>query len=179
MPVIQVVIFRGTGGVYNTDHPYHSEPALVRAGHVGVIGVVANRIIGFHPTPEAAEDAGSEKALLRALKEKIPQPARLQDDNRYFRRAYELSERGERTTVYMYEVDIPEDTLNEIRTWYNEQKEALYNFPDDDGQFSEGESNCAVFWLRFKIPLPERTGKIRHLTEKMQREEYDTWQPDD
>lgn len=34
MPVIQILIFRGTGGVHNSDDPYYGEPALVRAGHV-------------------------------------------------------------------------------------------------------------------------------------------------
>ena len=46
MPVIQVLVFRGTGGVYNAEHPYYSEPALVRAGHVGVAGVIDDKIIG-------------------------------------------------------------------------------------------------------------------------------------
>lgn len=39
MPINRVLIFRGTGGVYNTNHPYHDEPALVRAGHVKVLGL--------------------------------------------------------------------------------------------------------------------------------------------
>ena len=83
MPIIRVLIFRGTGGVYNPDHPYHGEPALVRAGHVGVSGVIEGKIIGFHPTSEAAEAIGGEKELLEALKDKQPQPGRLQDDERF------------------------------------------------------------------------------------------------
>lgn len=63
MPVIQVVIFRGTGGVLNPDSPYRAEPALVRAGHVGVIGVVEDTIIGFHPTPEITESLGEAGML--------------------------------------------------------------------------------------------------------------------
>lgn len=178
MPIIEVLIFRGTGGIYQSDNPYYDEPALVRAGHVGVRGVIDNTIIGFHPTPEAAAAIGGEDALLDALLDKIPQPSRLQDDDAYFERAYELSDATKgRTTVYMYEVEISEDTLNEIRTWYNESKEALYNFPDADGQFNAGESNCATFWYRFKIPLPQRTGKIKILIKKMSDEGYDTWQP--
>lgn len=178
MPIVQVVIFRGTGGVYRTDSTYYSEPALVRAGHVGVIGVIDNKIIGFHPTPESAETAGGEKALLNALKDKTPQPGRLQDDNEYFERAYELSETGERTTVYVYEVEISEETLKEIRSWYNEEKESLYNFPDDNGEFNEGESNCALFWNRFNIEMPIKTGNIKELTRYMQLKRYDKWSKD-
>ncbi|MEM9950224.1 MAG: hypothetical protein AAF846_01380 [Chloroflexota bacterium] len=181
MPIIQVVIFRGTGGVYNVDHPYCGEPALVRAGHVGVIGVIKDKIIGFHPTPDATEALGSEKLLLNALKDKVPQPSCLQDDSRYFERAYQLRDATNgRTAVYMYEVEISDKTFDEIRTWYNEGKEALYNFPNDDGQFEDKQSNCAMFWVEwFNIPLPERTGKIRRLTEKMRIEEYDLWHPND
>ncbi len=48
MPVIQILIFRGTGGVLNKNRSYYGEPALVRVGHVGVIGVIDDKIIGFH-----------------------------------------------------------------------------------------------------------------------------------
>lgn len=179
MPVIQVLVFRGTGGVYNAEHPYYSEPALVRAGHVGVAGVIDDKIIGFHPTSEAAQAIGGEKALLNALKDKIAQPGRLQDDDEYFKRAHELRDATNgRTTVYMYEVEISEETLNNIRTWYNDNKEALYNFPDD-GQFKNRESNCAMFWVEwFKIPLPKRTGSIKVLAKEMKDEGYDIWQND-
>lgn len=179
MPIIQVLIFRGTGGVYTLNHPYYHEPALVRAGHVGVMGVIDDKIIGFHPTPEATDAAGGEKTLLEALQQKQPQPGRLQDDNAYFERASALAaETNGRTTVYLYEVEISDDTLQQIRSWYNEGKEAPYNFPNDDGLFNTGESNCAMFWVQwFRIPLPKRTGSILELTEKMKLEEYDTWQP--
>ena len=180
MPIIRVLIFRGTGGVFNTEHPYHNEPALVRAGHVGVSGVMDDKIIGFHPTPEAAEALGDEKTLLDALKEKKPQPGCLQDDNAYFERAVELVEATEgRTVVYTYEVEISDDTLQSIRSWYTEQKEALYNFPEDDGQFKQGECNCASFWLDwFKIPLPLKTGSISTIVKEMQKEGYDKWSRD-
>lgn len=176
MPTIQVLIFRGTGGVYNEDSPHYHEPALVRAGHVGVMGIIEGTIIGFHPTPEAAEAAGGEEALLNALWDKIPQPGRLQDDNAYFERAYELSEMGERTTVYMYEVEISDATLNDIRSWYNNGKEAIYNFPSKQGRFSGTESNCAMFWFTwFRIALPKQTGNIKELVEVMEEEEYSIW----
>lgn len=176
MPIIRVLIFRGTGGIYNPDHPYYAEPALVRAGHLGLSGVIEGKIIRFHPTPEAAEALGSEKALLEALNKKKAQAGRLQDDNSFFERAFELvAETNGRTTVYFYEVEISEDTLKKIRSWYNEQKEALYNFPNDIGQFKQGESNCAIFWQRFSIPLPVVSGNIREIIQVMDEEGYDKW----
>ncbi len=179
MPIIQVLIFRGTGGVYNSQHPYYNEPALVRAGHVGVSGVIDGKIIGFHPTPEVAEAIGGEVTLLKALGERIPHFGCLQDDNAYFERASELIEETDgRTTVYMYEVEISEDTLENIRLWYNEKKLALYNFPDDDGEFQLGESNCAIFWQRFSIPLPVESGNIREIIQIMDEEGYDKWLSD-
>ena len=179
MSIIQVVIFRGTGGVYNPHHPHHKEAALVRAGHVGVIGIVDDTIIGFHPTQEAAEAAGGEMVLLETLRENQTQPGRLQDDDTYFKRAYELVEATDgRTTVYTYEVEISEETLSQIRSWYNEGKEALYNFPNDDGQFNKGESNCAIFWQRFSIPLPVVSGNIREIAQVMDEEGYDKWSND-
>lgn len=178
MPIVQVLIFRGTGGVYNANHPYHDEPALVRAGHVGVMGIIDNTIIGFHPTPEAAQAIGGEEALLDALREQQPQPGHLQVDNRYFERAHELAEETNgHTTVYMYEVEISDAIQQQIRSWYNEQREALYNFPNKaDGKFNEGESNCALFWNRFGIPMPVNTGNIREIIERMQADNYDMWE---
>ena len=117
MPIIRVLIFRGTGGVYNPDHPYHGEPALVRAGHVGVSGVIGSKIIGFHPTSEAAEALGGEKELLAALKDKQPQLGRLQDDDAYFDRAAELVETTVTAQVVMLEVKQEvEEVAQEIGT---------------------------------------------------------------
>jgi hypothetical protein len=179
VPFIRVLIFRGTGGVLTPEHPYHGETALVRAGHVGVSGIIDDKIIGFHPTPEAAEALGGEKMLLEALKDKKLQPGRLQDDDAYFKRASELIEATNgRTTVYMYEVEISEETLQSILSWYNGRKEALYNFPNEDGQFHEGECNCAIFWQRFSIPLPVTTGLIRDIADRMQADGYDIWSND-
>ena len=179
MPIINVLIFRGTGGVFNVSHPYHNEPPLVRAGHVGVAGVIEDKIIGFHPTPEAAREAGGEKELLEALGQKRPQPGRLQVDDAYFERAHELREQTKgRTTVYMYEVEISDETLQQIRSWYNERKEAMYNFPHEDGQFNQGESNCAMFWQRFDIQLPVQTGSIKAIIRTMKLKGYSTWSND-
>ncbi|MDQ7028039.1 MAG: hypothetical protein Q9P44_21055 [Anaerolineae bacterium] len=181
MPIIQVLIFRGTGGVQNKNHSYYSEQALVRAGHVGVMGVIEDKIIGFHPTAEAAEAVGGETALIDALIKHEPQPGCLQDDDVYFERAYELvQETKGRTTVFTYSVEISDETLHDIQSWYNDKKEALYNFPKKDGQFEKWESNCAMFWVEwFRIPLPKRTGSIQLLTDYMRDEEYETWQPNE
>lgn len=178
MPQITVLIFRGTGGVFNPDHPYHSEPALVRAGHVGMEGIIPGKIIGFHPTDEAAEAIGGEKLLLEALREHDPQPGCLQDDTAVFERAHALvaQTRG-RTTVYMYAVDISQQTLETIKQWYNESQEALYNFPQPDGSFKVGEYNCAMFLNVFNINLPYTTGSIKQIVNDLKLEGYMTWQP--
>jgi len=179
MPIINVLIFRGTGGVLNQDHQHYNEPALVKAGHVGISGVIEGKIIGFSPTPEATEALGGVEALIKELEEYHPQPGRLQDDNAYFERAVELvEETNGRTTVYMYEVEISDETLNEIQSWYNTRKEALYSFPNRVGEFRQDESNCAVFWQRFGIPLPLLTGNIRDITKVMSDEGYDKWLSD-
>ncbi|MEO1666684.1 MAG: hypothetical protein AAFU54_18750 [Chloroflexota bacterium] len=176
MQTITVLIYRGTGGVRRKEHPYYSEPALVRAGHVGVSGVIEDKIIGFHPTPEIAEELGGEAVLLKKLEDKEAQPGRLQDDDAFFERAAELAkETNGRTTVFMYTFDISDKALDEIRSWYYGKKEAPYNFPDRNGQFNDGEYNCAMFWTRFGIELPVKTGSIRRLSDEMRAEEYDTW----
>ncbi|MEL7432615.1 MAG: hypothetical protein AAFN11_01590 [Chloroflexota bacterium] len=176
MREITVLIFRGTGGVRRKDHPYHSEPALVRAGHVGISGIIEGKIIGFHPTPEIAEELGGETALITKLEKKEAQPGRLQDDDAFFERASELAtETNGRTSVFMYTFDISDKTLDEIRSWYHEKREALYNFPEVDGQFRPDEYNCAMFWTRFGIELPIKTGSLKRLSDKMRTEEYDTW----
>jgi hypothetical protein len=178
MPVLDVLIFRGTGGVLNREHPHYDEPGLVRAGHAGIAGVIDGRIIGFHPTAEAVEEAGGERELLEALSRHESQPGCLQDDTAIFERAHELSEAGERTTVYIYSVNVSDSTLATIRAWYNEQKETPYNFPDrKTGTFSGQESNCAIFWLKhFQIPLPVKTGQIKLLIDVMKEEEYEVWE---
>ena len=178
MASIEVLIFRGTGGVSNKDHPYYGELALVRAGHVGLSGVIEGKIIGFHPTPEVGEKLGEEQ-LIKSLSDHVAQPGRLQDDTVYFERAYELIEELEgRTTVYSYEVEISEETLLEIQSWYNNKQEAPYNFPKRDGSFAEGEYNCAVFINVFGIPLPAGNGLLSQLIIEMEKEGYDQWKPE-
>lgn len=180
MPIIQVLIFRGTGGVLNKEHPYYTEPALVRAGHVGIIGVIEGKVIGFHPTSKSVKDVGGERSLLEKLTQHEVQAGCLQDDTSVFERAMVLVKKTNgRTTVYMYEVEISDETLKNIKTWYNDKKEIPYNFPNLDGSFKKGDSNCAVFWSNvFDIPLPLNTGSIRLLTEYMSEEGFDKWSND-
>ena len=141
MPVIQIVAFRGAGGLFNEDHTHYKEPGLIRAGHVGLQGVIAGQIIGFSPTPEAAEKLGGEAKLLEALGQYLAQSGRLQDDTAIFRRAHELADKTNgRTTVWEMDVEISEETLQLIREWYNSKRTALYNLPrQTPPQFSENE----------------------------------------
>ncbi|MCI0714027.1 MAG: hypothetical protein L0154_27980 [Chloroflexi bacterium] len=105
---------------------------------------------------------------------------RLQDDDDYFNRAYELiEETNGRTAVYIYDVEVSEEILEGIQSWYNDKHEALYNFPDQSGQLADKEYNCAMFLKVFDIPLPARTGSLKALTDKMKTENYDRWHPKD
>jgi hypothetical protein len=176
MPTIRLVAFRGTGGVYNHEHPHFNEPALVRAGHVALADVVEGKFIGFSPTPAAAQAAGSEDALLLMLAKREAQPGCLQDDTAVFERAADLADAGERTTVWQLEIDVDDETLSEIRTWYNEKREALYNFPDEDGMFEDNEYNCAVFPSRFKISLPVMSGSVKLYIRAMRLQGATKWQ---
>lgn len=177
MPTIRLVAFRGTGGVYNDAHPYYNEPALVRAGHVALADVVEGALIGFSPTPDAIQAAGGEEKLLEMLAKRKSQPGCLQDDTAIFERATELAEVDKRTTVWQLTIDVDEEILSEIRAWYNERTEALYNFPDEDGKFADGDYNCAVFPSRFKIPLPVMSGSIKLYIQAMRLQGATKWQP--
>lgn len=117
MPVIQLLAFRGTGGILNQNSPYfESEPGLIRAGHVGLQGVIEDKIIGFSPAPEAIKSAGSEQKLLDMLVRKHQaQVGQLQDDTAIFNRAYELiDETHRRTTVWMLDVEVSQETIERL-----------------------------------------------------------------
>ena len=73
------------------QHPL-SEVGLIYAGHVGLKGVVADKIIGFSPTPQAIQRAGGEANLFAQLVKRQAQPGCLQDDTVVFQRAYELGQ---------------------------------------------------------------------------------------
>jgi hypothetical protein len=161
MPEIYLVGFRGTGSVTDEESPYFSEPALVRAGHVAIGGVIPDTLIGFSPTPEAAEAAGGELALLKLLKDHIAQHGRLQDDTAVFNRAKALAAQGERTTVFKLTIQVSDETFKTIETWYNDQKEAKYNFPNEDDTFEPDEYNCGTFPALLGVPIPSHSGSIK------------------
>lgn len=181
MPIIQIVAFRGTGGVIDPGHPYFGQEAgLVRAGHVGLQGVMPGKIIGFSPTPEAAGAAGGEQALLEKLvNEHEPQPGCLQDDTHHFLRAYELiAETDGKTTVWEIDVEVSEETLETIREWYNQKYERMYNLPNPEPpEFREGEYNCATFPTVFDLPIPAATGKLASYIAVMRIQGARLWKP--
>jgi len=146
MPVIKIIAFQGTGGVFNSDSPYYGrEPGLVRAGHVGLEGVIPDKIIGFAPTPEAAEVAGGDQPLLDMLGEYVAQEGRLQNSLEVFLRALELiEETGGRTTIWELEIEVLDICLNRIRAWYNDKCRATYNFPNPriPGEFLPRVRQC-------------------------------------
>ena len=161
--------FRGTGGVYNQEHPHYDKPALIRAGHIGLAGIIEGKIIGFSPTPESAEKAGGEKELLEKLRNHEAVPGCLQDDTAIFRQAYEMAQKGENTIVWMIEIEVSQETVEKIRDWYETGKESLYNFPEFDGSFKPGEYNCATFPVLMGISIPANTGILRTYIAEMSR----------
>lgn len=168
MSKITVLYFEGTGNVMLTRQTkYDTEPALIRAGHVGIMGVIPDKIIGFSPTPEAAEKAGGELQLLQLLIDHIPQPGRLQDDTEIFQRAKLLASEGAPTTVYKFMLDVSESTVDTLKEWYNETKEAQYTFPNFNGSFAENTYNCATFPGLLGVPLPVVEGRIKRLIAKL------------
>jgi hypothetical protein len=177
MKRIHLLAFRGTGF---SNPQYRSEPALVRAGHVGIRFEDDNVIYGFHPTAEAAINAGGENAIIELLKEHVHQPGSLQIDTLVFVRAVELARQGAPTEVYSLEYEFTDEEFERIFATVNElhetQKEFWYNFPDDEGEFNVGEYNCATFPEVFGLRLPIRTGYIRDYVLAMKDLGASLWQ---
>ncbi len=182
MPVIQLLAFRGTGGILNQNSPYfESEPGLIRAGHVGLQGVIEDKIIGFSPAPEAIKSAGSEQKLLDMLVRKHQaQVGQLQDDTAIFNRAYELiDETHRRTTVWMLDVEVSQETIERLIKWYNEKYTALYNLPErQPPEFEDNEYNCATFPAKLDVPVPARTGKLQLFIKYMIEKGAVQWEPE-
>jgi hypothetical protein len=179
MPIIQLVAFRGTGGVFDDEHERFGENPLIRTGHVSLGGVIEGKLIGFSPTPEATEAIGGMDNLLEALRNYQPQPGRLQDDTAIFERAYELAvEHNERTTVYVMDIDVSDETVAEIKKWYNEKREAFYNLPSrGKPEFADNEFNCATFPQKFGVTIPIMTGKLSMYIEIMKIKGAKAWTP--
>jgi hypothetical protein len=175
MPTLFIVGFRGTGGVTNEKHPRFGEPALVRAGHVALGGVIPDKLIGFSPTPEAIAAAGGELPLLELLKRHIAQVGCLQDDTAIFERAKKLAAEGERTIVYRLNVEVSAETLETIKEWYNTKKEALYNFPHEDWTFEPNEYNCGLFPALLGVEIPSSSGSIEAYIQDMKDKGATEW----
>lgn len=179
MPIIQIVAFRGTGGVIDKTKPwYGKEMGLVRAGHVGLQSVFVGKIIGFSPTPEAVQALGSEQALLdKLVNEYEAQPGCLQDDTDIFIRADELADATKgRTTVWQLDIEISDEILATIREWYNRGWTALYNLPyPQPPEFKPGVYNCAVFPQHLGVSIPAETGKLRQYILAMQIQGATRW----
>lgn len=180
MKQITIVAFRGIGF---RRSKYKTEPALVRAGHIGVIFEgEPTKIYGFHPSSEAVDNAGGIEQLIDLLKRHKRQPGTVQDDTSVFHRAHELAQQGElnrRTEVYqlVYELDddIYQEAYNAMLDLYQSQKTIWYNFPYEDGTFEDNEYNCAVFPKHMGIPIPSENGLVNKYIEAMQEQGAQIW----
>jgi hypothetical protein len=159
MPTISIVAFRGLS--------FSKESALIRTGHVALGGVISDKLIGFSPTPQAIEAAGGEMELFKLLRAGKAQPGCLQDDTTVFLRAKELSTLNKNIEIWELDVEISIEILTTIKAWYNEKREALYNFPDNKGRFEAGQYNCAIFPVVLGVPIPISNGQLYPYVEAM------------
>lgn len=182
MKTITIVAFRGTGF---RRQKYKTEPALIRAGHVGFIFEdEPETIYGFHPSSKAVDSAGSIEEVIERLKKHERQPGTVQKDTAVFHRAYELAGQGEldqRTEVYQLTYEVEDDIYQRSRKMvlelYQTQKEIWYNFPYEDGTFADGEYNCAIFPKHAGIPIPSENGLVNKYIKAMQEQEATLWSP--
>ncbi len=149
MPTIQIVAFRGTGGLVNADHKYHREPAMVRAGHIAVGGVVPGKLVGFSPTRDALTKAGDEEKLLKQLIEaRIPQDGNLKDDTFIFERAHAIADGDPKagTEVWQLAQEVNQEIVQKVQNWYNNEIEASYALPFKGSEnFPPNTFNCLTF----------------------------------
>jgi hypothetical protein len=176
---IRLIAFRGTGGF--RDPRYQNEPALIKAGHVGLQLEGDATIYGFHPTQEAAEAAGGEDQLTNLLKQHIAQPGNVQDDTAIFERAHALAQQGERTEVIYLTYTVSDAEFQNIHAqlleWYNNQQVFQYNFPAFDGKFADDEYNCAMFPGLLGLTLPSESGNLVDYLDDMREKGAEEWQP--
>jgi hypothetical protein len=176
MKKVYLIGFRGTGF---REEQFKNEPALIRAGHVGIAfeGDEEN-VIGFHPTLEAVEQVGGGDAAIAWLKSGNSLEGALQKDYPIFLRAFELAQQGARTTVWQVVVELADDEFERVReqaiTWYNQHKVFAYVFPSDEPM--PDRDNCATFPRRLGLPLLDRVGQIKDYVRALQ-EQGEQWKP--
>jgi hypothetical protein len=176
MKKVYLIGFRGTGF---RDAKFRGEPALIRAGHVGIAFEGAeDRILGFHPTPEAVAAVGGDEAAIDWLKARKTLDGALQEDYSIFVRAAELVQRGARTTVWQLIVEVPDEDFERIRqqaiAWYNERKVFAYAFPPEEPM--PDRDNCATFPRRLGLPLLDPIGQIKDYVRVLEQQ-GERWKP--
>lgn len=172
MRKVYLLGFRGLGFTEDVK----SEPALIRAGHVGWQLEGDERIFGFHPTNAAIEAAGGEEAALLLLKDHNTLNGAVQIDNSVFEYAAQLAisldtQNAERIPwVWQQIIEISDEDFEHVRSqtelWYTQQKTAQYGFPDR--KHGVDVNNCATFPKAMGIPIPESTGQLRFYIPQLQ-----------
>lgn len=176
MKIIYLIGFRGTGF---RDSRFRAEPTLIQAGHVGMaFEGDEDRILGFHPTPEAIDAVGGESAAVTWLKAKNTLDGILQEDTSIFVRAFELSQQDARTAVWQMAVEVSDEDFERIHqqaiTWYNERRIFAYAFPPDEPMADR--DNCATFPRRLGLPLLDPIGQIKDYVRVLEAQ-GESWKP--
>lgn len=176
MKKVYLIGFRGTGF---RDARYRAEPALIRAGHVGIaFEEDEDRIIGFHPTPEAVERVGGNDSAIEHLKAGHTLEGMLQEDQGIFVRAAELAQQDARTAVWRLAVEVSDEDFERIRqqaiTWYTEKQVFAYAFPPDE--LMPDRDNCATFPRRLGLPLLDPVGQIKEYVRALETH-GEPWKP--
>jgi len=176
MKNVYLIGFRGTGF---RDKKYAQEPALIRAGHVGLVFEGSEAlVIGFHPTEEAVNAVGGEDAAIEWLKAKQTLDGTLQEDTGIFLRAVELAQLDARTAVWQLAIEVPDEDFERIRQqtieWYTAKKVFAYAFPPDEPM--PDRDNCATFPRRLGLPQLDPIGQIKDYV-RILEEEGELWKP--
>lgn len=179
MKKIYLIGFRGTS--FQAPE-YKTEPALIRAGHVGfAFEDDPQFILGFHPTLEAVEAVGGEEAAIEWLKENEPLDGALQADRPIFVRADELHQGGARTDVWQITLELSDADYERVRAqalqWYTEKTVFKYAFPERGQPPLPDRDNCATFPRRLALLLPEPTGQLARYIATLESEGT-RWKPE-
>jgi hypothetical protein len=162
LKTITLVAFRGVG----KDERFRHEPALIKAGHVGIQFEGRSEVYAFRPTDEAIREAGGEAATLESLYNGEALVGSIYDDSNAFKQGFDLYEKYKGSAIpcptvviaidYQFRDDEYDEIMAEVESWYNENKKAIYGFPGESDR-----ENCATFLTRFGIPLPAQSGQLR------------------